>query len=105
MLRSGTHKPCSAEEISRTLYIAEPAAEDQLARLCADGLLVRRDDAHGKSWYYYEPMTAELAEQVDALALDYAQRRVRVIEEIYSGPSSTVRSFAGAFKFRDRSGK
>lgn len=100
MLRTGIHKPCRAEDVSQSLYITGRAAEDQLMRLSAAGFLTARENTQGVLWYYYEPASQKLAQQVDALALDYAQRRVRVVEWLYSTPSSSVRSFARAFRLR-----
>jgi len=100
MLKSESNVPRTSEQISQRLYVTERAAADQLVRLCRDGFLDCRKDADGLEWYQYKPVSPRLHGQVEELARDYAQRRVRLIEWLYSKPSSSVRNFAGAFRIR-----
>jgi predicted ArsR family transcriptional regulator len=89
-----------APDLSQALYIAPAAARDQLARLQACGLLRRVGGPDAEPAFRYEPGDPGLVATVAELAVEYAQRRVRVIELIYSRPSDSVRSFAHAFKFK-----
>jgi DNA-binding HxlR family transcriptional regulator len=93
-------KTWRGEELSRALYLTAGAASEQLMHLEALGLVRSTLDEHGERWFRYAPSHPALHEQVAALATDYAQRRVRVIEYIYSRPSDSVHSFARAFKLR-----
>jgi hypothetical protein len=89
-----------AADLSQALYIAPAAARDQLARLQACGLLRPVDGPGAEPAFRYEPGDPARVATVAELAVEYAQRRVRVIELIYSRPSDSVRSFAHAFKFK-----
>jgi hypothetical protein len=93
-------KSWRGEELSRALYLTEGAANEQLMHLEALGLVHSALDQEGQRSFRYAPSHPALHEQVDALATDYVQRRVRVIEYIYSRPSDSVHSFARAFKLR-----
>ena len=64
------------------------------------GLVRSSVDESGQRWFRYEPSEPAMHQQVTDLERDYAQRRVRVIEYIYSRPSDSVRSFARAFRLR-----
>ncbi len=52
--------------------------------------------------YRYQPSNHQQGQIVADLAAIYKTSRHRVIELIYSGPPSAIRSFAEAFKFRNR---
>lgn len=83
-------------DVSQTLYIAGSAAEEQLERMKAQGLLV----SPSPGVYCYAPGEDDVRAAVDELALVYERLRVRVIEYIYSRPSDSVRSFAHAFRIK-----
>ena len=89
----------SPRDLATALYIAEEAAGEHLRKLHASGLLAAADGEQPMR-YRYEPRDAELSMAVDQLVVAYAQRRVRVIEYLYSRPLHSVRSFAGAFRLR-----
>ena len=90
----------SARDLCIALYITEEAASEHLVKLHASGLLGATNDASGAVLYRYEPRDEVLAEAVEQLSVAYAQRRVRVIEYLYSGPLHSVRSFASAFRLK-----
>ncbi len=101
LLRSQSEVLWSARDLCTALYITEEAAREHLAKLHASGLLIAvPDDVEEGVRYRYEPRDAALGADVDQLTLAYAQRRVRVIEYLYSRPLNSVRSFAGAFRLR-----
>jgi len=102
MLKVQPDTPLSAAHIAQQLYVSEAVAGERLAALERSGLLQAEVDADGRSCYRYRPANPAMDAQVEDLARDYAQRRVRVIEWLYSRPSSSVRSFAGAFRLRRR---
>lgn len=98
LLRSRSEVLWSPRDLATALYIAEEAAGEHLRKLHASGLLAA---AGGEQPVYrYEPRDTELSMAVDQLVVTYAQRRVRVIEYLYSRPLHSVRSFAGAFRLR-----
>jgi predicted ArsR family transcriptional regulator len=100
LLRSQPGVPWSARDLCIALYITEEAASDHLAKLHASGLLGATDGGTQTVLYRYEPRDEGLAQAVDQLAVAYAQRRVRVIEYLYSRPLHSVRSFASAFRLK-----
>lgn len=85
-------------EVAKELRIEANSSRDQLDQLCGRGLLVC-DDATPRN-YRYAPRTPELERAVPALARAYAERRVTVINLIYSKPADALRSFADAFRIR-----
>jgi hypothetical protein len=93
-------KQWRGEELSRALYLTQGAASEQLTHLEALGLVRSSVDEDRQRWFRFAPADPGDATQVEHLAVDYAQLRVRVIEYIYSRPSDSVRSFARAFKLR-----
>ena len=64
----------------------------------ASARLSRSDDQEPR--YRYEPKSKELESAVDEVSKLYQQRRVTIINLIYSKPVDHVRSFADAFKFK-----
>jgi hypothetical protein len=60
-------------------------------------LIVKRD---GEPVYKYQPINAELAAAVEALASAYAERRLKVLEFLFSKPMAPLRVFSDAFRIR-----
>ena len=85
-----------AERLSAELRIERAWAAAQLPRLLEQGFLARS----GRDFYRYEPAAPELAKAVESLAACYADRRVRVVAQLYSKPTPGVRGFAEAFVLR-----
>ena len=50
--------------------------------------------------YRYQPSSDELARSVAALGATYKMSRHRIIDLIYSGPPSAIKSFSDAFRIR-----
>lgn len=84
-------------DVSRELYIAEESAARRLQDFYARKLVVRAPD---KSLYQAVAGTAPSSRTVALLATAYQERRVRVVNLIFSKPVDRVKSFADAFKFR-----
>jgi hypothetical protein len=95
LLSSEPDREWRAADLCHALYITDAAAETQLERLTAHGIL----SSAGGGAYRYAPEKS-VAEAVAQLAVVYEQWRVRIIEYIYSSPSDSVRSFAHAFRFK-----
>ena len=98
LLHNAPQKDWSADEVARELRIETHGAAAQLTELCARGLLACPDESSGA--YRYHPKTAELDQSVKRLALAYDERRVSVINAIYSKPVDKLKSFADAFRLR-----
>lgn len=88
----------TAHDIARELRIDPAWADAQLADLCTRQLLVCSDDT--PHLYRYGPSTPQLDETVKGLAKVYEQRRVSVINFIYSKPIDNLKNFADAFRLR-----
>ena len=50
--------------------------------------------------YRFTPRPPEVAQVVEALAHEYKERRVKIVELIYSPRAEPLKTFADAFKFR-----
>jgi predicted ArsR family transcriptional regulator len=90
-----------AARVAAELRVEPRSAEEQLAGLAERGLLSAEGSGSGRSWRY-GPATRELARAVDALAAAYDERRVSVVEFLYSKPAvDKLRVFADAFRLRE----
>ena len=85
-------------ELSKKLYTPENMTLSLLEGLTASGL-VKRVEGPG-AHYQYSPNSPELAQAVDQLADLYRQRRVTIINLIYSHPVKNLQDFADAFCIR-----
>ena len=89
-------KEWTPKQISEQIRTNENSVAGRLISLKSIGLLESSDDIHFK----YNPKTDELKHIVDGLVKFYQERRVSLIELIFSKPSDKVLSFAEAFRFR-----
>jgi hypothetical protein len=88
----------SAEAVARELRIAATSAGERLEDLVHDTILVRVDGDPVE--HRYAPGNAVLDEAVGGLATAYSERRVTVINLIFSKPVDKIRTFADAFRLR-----
>lgn len=98
MLRSAPEKNWSAAEVGRGLYTSPAAAAMRLAHLHEHGMVALIEGP--ERLYCFRPARSELVQIVDQLADLYKERRVSVINLIYSKPHDKVQALADAFKFR-----
>ncbi len=98
LLRQKTGRTWTAESMARELRIAVSSAATRLADLKKLGFVVAVDGAPNE--YRYAPRTPELDETVRGLAEAYSERRVTVINLIFSKPIDKIRTFADAFRLR-----
>jgi hypothetical protein len=82
-----------ADTTAGRLYASEGEIVRALARLCADGFLVREKDS-----YRYE-CSVEKRASVDRLAEAYSRHLIPVTNLIHAKPRN-IRQFSDAFKFR-----
>ena len=87
----------SAEAVARELRISALSAGERLEDLARDALVVRERD--GDLDYRYGPRDADQDEAVRGLVSAYAERRVTVINLIFSKPTDKISTFANAFRF------
>ncbi len=87
-----------AESVARELRVAAISAGERLEDMAHSGLLTRKD---GKPVEYrYAPANAALGDAVRGLSTAYSERRVTVINLIFSKPVDKIRTFADAFRIR-----
>jgi DNA-binding IclR family transcriptional regulator len=97
-LRDRRDSAWTAAALSAQLRSSVPSIDQRLSELLARGL-VARGEASGS--YRYWPKDAALEELVAKLAQYYAERRISIIELIYTRPSDKLRSFADAFRIKE----
>ncbi len=88
----------TADEVARELRVAASSAGERLEELQRDAILSRVDGEPGR--YRYVPASSKLDEAVGGLATAYSERRVTVINLIFSKPVDKIRTFADAFRLR-----
>jgi len=87
----------SVEGISRELGVERSWATRRLEELCRRGF-VAAEGSPVPSYAYRA--NAEVDAVIGAVARTYAERRVAVIELIFSRPHNSIRTFASAFRLR-----
>jgi len=98
LLSREREKTWSVQEAAKALYTADSMTEPLLESLRSIGLVVRSDDAEQR--YSYAPKSPELERSVQDLAHEYQERRVTIINLIYSAPAEKLQDFADAFRIR-----
>ena len=87
-----------ATDVAKVFALAPNITDGLLASLCRQGFAAATADATPA--YYYAPSSAEIDERLGELAELYRQRRVSLIQLIYSQPVDKLQIFADAFRFR-----
>jgi hypothetical protein len=98
LLQQHPERTWTAESVARELRVSPLSAGDRLEDLTHDALVAR---VQGEE-YRYAPETAALDEAVKGLATAYTERRVTVINLIFSKPVDKIRTFADAFRLRKK---
>ena len=93
LLRAHPVDSWTAASTAKRLYAPEGEIVRALARLCADGFLIREQQT-----YRYE-CSVEKREKVDRLADAYSRHLIPVTNLIHAKPRN-IRQFSDAFKFR-----
>jgi hypothetical protein len=88
----------TAESVARELRIAPLSAGERLDELARASILSRIQGSATE--YRYAPGSASLQAAVSGLATAYSERRVTVINFIFSKPVDKIRTFADAFRLR-----
>ncbi len=97
-LRESPDAPQSVPELSKQLYTPDSMTLSLVEGLARGGFVEIVAGAEPR--YRYSPKSAELKQAVDELALLYQQRRVTVINLLYSNPVKQMQDFADAFWIR-----
>jgi hypothetical protein len=87
--------PMTAEAVAKALYISQEIASDRLQTYANRGIL----NATGSvpPAYSINSSNSETLRMLAEIGSLYRERRVSLINFIYSAPSSTIQSFADAF--------
>ena len=93
-------QPWTGKAIARELRIDANSAATRLEDLSARGLAAPAP-ASDPDAYIYKPLDGSRDSCVRTLSRLYAERRVTIINLIFSKPTDRVRSFADAFRIRD----
>ncbi|HRO67975.1 MAG TPA: hypothetical protein PL182_10460 [Pseudobdellovibrionaceae bacterium] len=100
LLRADRSRKWAAEEVSRELRSNLTHVERQLERLRELGLLEVHDEGENRS-YSFGPSSARSESLVNEMAVQFAVRRVTVINIIYESKlSDKIQVFSDAFKLR-----
>lgn len=97
LLQEQTERAWKAGEINERLRSQEASIEKWLETLVSLGLATRSDTR-----YRFAPATEELAQRTAAVAEAYRERRIKVIEMIFSKPNENLLNFVRAFDLRRR---
>jgi hypothetical protein len=98
LLSGSPQKAWTAREINDQLRSNAESVQKRLETLVSHGLVAESDDQSRS--FRYSPATPALAAGVETLAENYRERRVKVLECIFSKPISSLRIFADSFRIR-----
>jgi hypothetical protein len=88
------------EEVSARLYTTPRSAVNRLEALRASGIASVREEG-GRAAYRYAPADGAMERNVDDLEREYGARRTTIINLVFSRPSTSIRTFADAFRIRE----
>lgn len=98
LLQQHPERSWTAESVARELRISPLSAGDRLKDMARSAILSRLQGSEAE--YRYAPESPQMAEAVAGLATAYSERRVTVINLIFSKPVDKIRTFADAFRLR-----
>ena len=98
LLRERPDRSWTAAELAQDLKIDVTWAGAQLAKLAGDKIL--QPDNANIGQYRYAPASPEMDAVIGEVANAYASHRVTIIGLIFSKPTSTLKTFADAFRIR-----
>ena len=97
LLRRSSATYWTAEAVSQHLGIRPEVAKRKMEALAEARILVRAEQTAA---YRYAPADDHLAANVSELAEIYSDRRISVINTIYSANLERLRTFSNAFKLK-----
>lgn len=89
----------SSQSVYQKIQSNPRSVARRLAELTAQGFLSKDSENN----FQFVPKTPELGDAVALLKAEYEQRRVKVIEAIFSQSTEQMRRFADAFRIRKES--
>jgi hypothetical protein len=97
-LSDSPDKTWTAATVYDAIKSSPVSVAQRLERLAANGLINLFDAPEHD--YKFNPTPATVAEAVHALGAAYREKRLKVIEFLFSQPISPLQSFSDAFKIR-----
>jgi UDP-N-acetylmuramyl pentapeptide synthase len=97
LLRRSSDAFWAATAVADHLGIRKETAEAKIASLVNSGLVVRGGQSGA---YRFNPSNDALRANMDALANAYADRRVTIMNTIYSANLERLRAFSSAFRLK-----
>ncbi len=97
LLHRHKEREWSAEAVAKELYVDPGAAAKRLEEFTSNGFLSRRGEG---SPNYRFSASGTVDRTIADVAQCYRERRVSMINLIFSNPLDHIRSFSDAFKFR-----
>jgi hypothetical protein len=98
LLHQHPERSWTAESVARELRVSPLSAGDRLKDMARAAILSKVKGTEGE--YRYAPENPQLGGAVSGLATAYSERRVTVINLIFSKPVDKIRTFADAFRLR-----
>jgi hypothetical protein len=99
LLVSGTpDRSWTAEEVFVSVRSSRGSVAARLEELTKQGFL--QGEPAPNLRYKYAPASRDLASGVDALKKEYQEKRVKVIEAIFSKSEEQIRNFSDAFRLK-----
>jgi hypothetical protein len=98
LLRDGAQRTWTPADVYQIVQSSERSVTDTLEALCRQGLIQKIEQP--RLAYQFQPKDDSLKETVARVAELYSERRVRVVQAIYSDRTSAADEFAKAFRLR-----
>ena len=100
LLYSDRTKAWSVANAAKNQYTAANMTQSGSETLRSSGLVGIVEE--GETLYQYQPTSEKLDQLVGELAQLYSERRVSIVNAIYSSPLDSLQSFADAFRIRKK---
>jgi hypothetical protein len=100
LLYSNRNIAWSVGDAAKNQYTAVNMTQAALESLRSSGLVGVVED--GETRYQYAPTSENLDQLIGELAQLYSERRVSIVNAIYSSPLDSLQSFADAFRIRKK---
>jgi hypothetical protein len=88
----------SVDAVYNVIRSSRSSVAERLEELRVQGLLAFA--TLEKKEFRFQPQSPEIGAAVELLAQSYKERRVKIVEMIYSPPAEPLKGFADAFKFK-----
>ena len=99
LLRSDPSKRWSVTDVNERIRSSSSSVGNRLQKLLGSGFVNSEDNG---DTYRYSPRNESMDASVKQLAEVYRERRMKVIEAIFSKPLREIQSFSDAFKIRSK---